>query len=351
MVVLSLNIRGIGGTLKVASFRRLLERTKPDIIFLQETLSADKKARDFVHQFRTSWVTAAVSSIGNSSGLLVAWDPSLFDLRPFLSCGGILLSGCCLASKLEMALLNIYGPCSERPQFWSQLADSGILSLPNLILGGDLNIFLSADETWGGSYLSGPTEAYYKELFASNNLIDVRPTRLTPTWRNGRTGPDAIARRLDRFLVADGFLSTSGLPSSWVEFPFFSDHAPILLQLRLTELPRSPPFKFNHSWLTSADYTDLVKLVWTDPRFISEVNPQLRLTWKLKVLKSKSKSWYHRKKAEDQARLLSLETEITKLILCSTTTAWTVEESDRLKRLESNRDSIAARRGKLLAST
>ena len=117
MIVLSLNIQGIGGTLKAASFRRLLERSKPDIIFLQETLSADQSSRDFVFHFRPSWFTVAVSSIGNSRGLLVAWDPSLFDLRPILTSGGILLLGCCLATTQEMAFLNIYGPCSDIKRF------------------------------------------------------------------------------------------------------------------------------------------------------------------------------------------------------------------------------------------
>ena len=52
MLVLSLNIRGIGGTLKAASFRRLLELTKPDIIFLQETTRqdfTDQELRDLVN--------------------------------------------------------------------------------------------------------------------------------------------------------------------------------------------------------------------------------------------------------------------------------------------------------------
>jgi exonuclease III len=99
MIVLSLNIRGIGGTLKAASFRRLLELTKPDIIFLQETLSEAQKARDFVYLFRPSWYTVAISSVGNSGGLLVAWEPNSFDLSPSMITGGILCKGHCLATS------------------------------------------------------------------------------------------------------------------------------------------------------------------------------------------------------------------------------------------------------------
>jgi hypothetical protein len=125
-----------------------------------------------------------------------------------------------------------------------------------------------------------------------------------------------------------------------VEFPFLSDHAPVLLQLRHTELSRSSPFKFNHSWLTSTDYIELVKETWTDPLFNSEANPQIRLVWKLKVLKTKTKHWFHLKHIEDQACLLSLEAEISNLTYRATNTSWTVEESDRLNRLEANRASL-----------
>jgi exonuclease III len=55
MLFLSLNIRGIGGTLKVASVRRLLDHTRPDIVFLQETLAHEQKDRDFMHHLRPSW--------------------------------------------------------------------------------------------------------------------------------------------------------------------------------------------------------------------------------------------------------------------------------------------------------
>jgi exonuclease III len=69
MIFLSLNIRGVGGPLKSASMRRLLNRTNPDIIFLQETLVDEKKARSFMNSLRPAWLACVVSSVGKSGGL------------------------------------------------------------------------------------------------------------------------------------------------------------------------------------------------------------------------------------------------------------------------------------------
>ena len=124
MIVLSLNIRGIGGPLKTASFRRLLETSKPDVIFLQETLTMEQNARDFLHKFRPTWFSVAVSSLGKSGGLLVSWDPDLLELRPYLTRGGILLVGYSLATNQELVFLNVYGPCSDKLAFWMHLAGS-----------------------------------------------------------------------------------------------------------------------------------------------------------------------------------------------------------------------------------
>jgi exonuclease III len=53
MLFLSLNIRGIGGALKLASVRRVLDKTRPEIVLFQETMVLAGKARDFMFKLQT----------------------------------------------------------------------------------------------------------------------------------------------------------------------------------------------------------------------------------------------------------------------------------------------------------
>jgi hypothetical protein len=293
MLLLSLNLRGIGGSLKLASIRRVLDRIRPEIKKKknQETLVSDVKARDFLLVLRPSWVACSVSAVGKSGGLLAAWDPSIFSLEAAHLAGGILLSGSYLVTNRKLVFFNLYGPCQNKFTFWKSIVDSGVLSLPNLILAGDLNIILAEEEVWGGSGNILNMDDYFKTLFQSNNLVDVKPAKLTPTWRNGRSGQDAISRRLDRVLVSDQLLSVAGNFRSWVESPFVSDHAPIYFQMEQCPVYKSFPFKFNASWLNEKDYVDLILKTWKDPMFFREENYQLRLLWKLQVAKKLTKSW------------------------------------------------------------
>jgi len=139
MILLSLNLQGVGGPLKTTSMRFLLDKTHPDVILFQETLVPKQKDISYMRGLRPSWVVCALSSVGNSGGLMVAWDLESFDLVPYLSVGGILLTGQCIATKSELLILNTYGPCTERRVFWKDVEDNDILLHENLILAGDLN--------------------------------------------------------------------------------------------------------------------------------------------------------------------------------------------------------------------
>jgi len=195
--------------------------------------------------------------VGKFGGLLAAWYPNLFDLVIYITVGGILLTSRSLLNNQETTMLNIYGPCSDHKTFWNSVEDNDILSIKNLIMEWDFNIILSSEEAWGGSH-DGIIDDYYTDLFSSKNLIDIKPTKLVPTWRNGRFGHGVISRILDKVLVSEDILTDVSIYRSSVEFPFISDHAPILLQLELSLTYKIYPFKFNAQWLNDKEFADIV---------------------------------------------------------------------------------------------
>jgi hypothetical protein len=267
MIFLSLNIRGVGGHLKDSSFRRLISHISSNIIFLQETLVDSKKARLFLNQFHTNWHICSVNSLGTSRGLAVAWDPDKYDFYPYICCGGILLSGTLCITNKQINLLNLYGPCSDRQFFWEKIEARGLLDLDNLIIAGDLNLTTSVGEVWGASATQDTLADYFSTLFLAHHLVDYAPDFLTPTWRNGRVGSDSISKRLDHFLISDHFISTEDRIRSWVNFPFLSDHAPIILHLDSSPHKIAYPFKLNSGWLLEEDFNSIVVEVWKDPQF------------------------------------------------------------------------------------
>jgi len=188
--------------------RILLPKTLPDIIFLQETLVSEETARSFVISLRPDWLVFVVNSFGKSGGLLVAWDPKVFILTPFLSCGGILLIGLCVSDHRRINFLNVYGSCFEHKLFWEKVDGMGLLEKGDLVIARDLNFTSTVDEVWGMTTLYNSLELFFKELFRRNQLIDILRVEFAPTWRNGRFGADEILKRLDRFLVFEDLLTT-----------------------------------------------------------------------------------------------------------------------------------------------
>jgi len=179
MILLSLNIIGVGGPLKLASMRRLLSETCPNIIFLQKTLVAMEKARNFMYILRPKWMICAVSFVGNYGGLLVSWDHNFFDLVPILSCGGIFLSSANLADKRKVSFLNVYGPCQDRKKFWEKVDGRGLLAHDDLIMAGDMKFMTNSEEVWGVSDLADPLAIFFKELKKKQKNLVMWPL---PSW-------------------------------------------------------------------------------------------------------------------------------------------------------------------------
>jgi hypothetical protein len=121
-------------------------------------------------------------------------------------------------------------------------------------------------------------------------------------------------KRLDHFFLSDNLLQHSDRYRTWVEYPFISDHAPVILQLDSYSHCSTYPFKFNPCWLWNSDFERLVTEVWTDQSYHHEVDVQRRLAWKLKDLKQKVKSWARLQIIKTTQRLSQLELNIQTLI-------------------------------------
>ena len=190
MHFLTLNVRGLGGLAKQKILRHLISSLSPDVILLQETMTSIYAALFAFSKLCPGWEFCAIKAKGLSGGILSGWNPKLLRCKAFHTVAGILLKASLKSSPLELSILNCYGPYNNRDSFWNVVAAGGLLSLPNLILVGDLNFTLNASEIWGSKALLDPLGPYFSKLLSDHHLVDVAPSCAGPTWRNGRMGEE-----------------------------------------------------------------------------------------------------------------------------------------------------------------
>jgi len=154
-------------------------------------------------------------------------------------------------SNQQIVIFNVYVPNHYRDKeiCWETLSKNIMEEdNSNIILGGDFNLILHANEKRGGSLIPDPFRNQMENIMHVGDLIDVSPKNRKYTWSNHRLGSNNIMERLDWFLVNISLLSTFSTVNSSI-LPFSaSDHYPITLALD-TYYPLGPlPFKYNHIW-------------------------------------------------------------------------------------------------------
>ena len=130
--------------------------------------------------------------------------------------------------------------------------------LENIIVAGDLNVTLAANEKKGGSPVRDPAREWVEDIILGWDLIDINLVKEKFTWSNKRVGPGHIAARLDRFIVHSSFLSFGLLASSKILPHCTSDHKPILLDLALEQDLGLIPFRFSPLWIQHEDLLQVV---------------------------------------------------------------------------------------------
>lgn len=72
MLILSLNLRGVGGAPKSLALQRLLTSLSPDFILFQETMTRGVTVCNLLWNILLEWECCSIDSVGLSGGLLAA---------------------------------------------------------------------------------------------------------------------------------------------------------------------------------------------------------------------------------------------------------------------------------------
>eukprot|EP00253_Pinus_taeda_P004777 PITA_04777 len=258
MKILSFNYKGFANQPKKLAFRRLLTSTQLHIIFLQETLSPAITLISTLNSWLPNWTFHALDASGRSGCIAIGFCNKSMDLRNIW--GGRGFMGMDIFSRSlesEICVMNVYGPCMDRATFWRSLLNSHLMQDDNIILGGDLNFALGFSESWGHSAQVDGLSDTISALLEQHQWVDIPSARIQYTWSNNRSGDHSLARRLERFLIKEAFLTSLSRIRQWVGTGGISDHRPILLELADTSQKIKSPFNFNASWLKDPSYIQL----------------------------------------------------------------------------------------------
>ena len=214
-----------------------------------------------------NWTFHALDAYGRFGGFAIGICNKALEIRNIW--GGRCFIGMDIFAhplEMEIRIMNVYGPCVDRANFWRTFLDSGLLQVDNIILGGDLNFSLGFSESWGHSAHVDSLSDTISSLLEEHQWVDIPSTKIQYTWTNNRNGEHGLAKRLDRFLIKEAFLNNLLCIRQWVGTRGISDHRPIYMELADVNQKIRSPFKFNASWLKDPSYIQLVTKFWqTNP--------------------------------------------------------------------------------------
>ena len=130
------------------------------------------------------------------------------------------------------------------------------------VLGGNFNLIANLGEKKGGRGTLDKFQEAFSKFLTRSSLVDVEMGSSWFTWNNKHGGEHLVASRLDRFLVSENVMHSTGEIIAVVLPMNGSDHWPISLSWDWTSSPRGKPFRFESFWMEHKDFKNLVGQWW-----------------------------------------------------------------------------------------
>ena len=143
-------------------------------------------------------------------------------------------------------------------------------------------------------------------------------------------GEEGISKRLDHYLLSNQLVNSLPRFRVWTHRCGISDHFSVILDWQDHRTDCAFPFKFNQSWLSNEEFKKMIRAEW--PLILSDnpMDPMFDLSYKLRVLKDKVKSWTKLEARKMQYKSFLLEEEINSLLSSSVSALLTNDQQLRL---------------------
>jgi exonuclease III len=236
MIVVSYNIRGLGGRVKRRSIRELVRAQKADFIALQESkleVVSDALCYSLWGSEDCNW--AFLPAVGANGGIISIWSKSNSNLLfTFMGEGFV---GVCLewgVLRVKCFLVNVYSKCdlASKRRLWSNVIrlkedyGDGLWCVV-----GDFNAVVVSEERRGlANEVSSSLEMTgFREFIDDLNMIDLPLLGRRYTWFHSN---GISMSRLDRChcFVSLEWLEKWGVASVWVLPREVPDHCPLVLK-------------------------------------------------------------------------------------------------------------------------
>ena len=122
-----------------------------------------------------------------------------------------------------------------------------------------------------------------------------------------------MAKRLDRFLVAEQLVERFFLVRQWVGSGGNSDHFPIFFEIKKGPINPPSPLKYNKTWLLDESFKNLFLAHWRIFYETLDRSATFQFAENIKRLKGEAKSWAKEKRVREDAELKQVEADLLQI--------------------------------------
>ena len=240
-----------------------MKKKNPDFVIVCDTRICKTVESVVREEWGGTCIFNSFSSQARGVAIFLKKDSTAKIVDKFTDQEGNVLAILIIFQEKRILLEGIYGPNSDSPLFYEQIAFKKILEWqPDYtICGGDFNLVLDPKiDTKNYLHINNPLarQELLKQI-GMFNLVDIwrelNPDSKTYTWQKYNENKQS---RLDFFLVSSTLLPF--VKKADIKPGFCSDHSSISLEIDFSQFKRGKGFwKFNSSLLKDPEYVSKVK--------------------------------------------------------------------------------------------